>query len=646
MTRKKAIFSLIFLAILTHSWSNPLIGARVYCKYGSALTTSPNGTALIEDLPAGQYLVTACAQGYKSKSQIVDVTTGDPVEPTFALESQSGGIILWLTADPERIPPDGTSTSTITAHVTDLEGAPLQDKSVTITTDMSTFQETSTGTVTGNTDNQGALSATLISLTTPNTATLTATCEGTTAEAYVEFASETAPLIRITSPVNGCTASDYLTLSAEADDALGDNPGVESLSFLLDGQLLDSTTPYESTTRLYTCELTNGPHVLQATAVDGDLEVGFSQVIAFDVNNAVESFLPDKTWVDIETPGQDTVTYGGHRTDSTNGPWQVEIWEAGGTSPVKTISGTGTTVSATWDGRDSSGNPVYGAFGARVILFDSEGLNTTSTSALSPCPIICAEHPGQPIAVVVDAIWDEPDYMARVAIVKATLRNAGFKVIYLNKPNATWDKFCNAMALRPDILYVHAHGAYKTAHTGYPHVTRFQLKDAMVMSHRKLMPDGSYCPYYPAPGANYPPIPSLQAHYVTELGGSDLTELRIAYMDGCYMGHIGTSAELDTWFEPYGTNDMAAYLCIYENAWILGASYMGYYHESSFYSADPAYAELPPTLFGAMSGGLTLWQTLNYYLDYPPFNSSTGPWRVCDNLRVFGNPLSTILGPM
>ena len=349
--------------------SNPLIGARVYCKYGSAVTGS-GGIATIGGLPPGQYLLTACAQGYKSKSQIVDVTTGDPVEPTFALESQSGGIILWLTANPTRIVPNGTSTSTITAHVTDLEGAPLPDKSVTITTDMSTFQETGTNSVTGNTSDQGTLSCTLVSLTTPNTATITATCEGATARTYVEFASASSPALRIQSPGTGSTISGEFAITVAASDA----DGLYDLQVLVDGSSMGSLAETETTgifeMWINSIYLANGAHTIQAVGRDVTNVPGYSQEVVIVTDNTLSELQMAPPEQYLDNPGSEPFLLVGHYTGT--GTWHVEIRDASEVV-IAEAHGTGPTVAFQWDAR-ASAQGIY-----RLNMYETIGAGLLET---------------------------------------------------------------------------------------------------------------------------------------------------------------------------------------------------------------------------------------------------------------------------
>lgn len=164
--------------------TNPIIGARVYCKYGSAITTSPDGTALIENLLPGDYLVTAAAVGYQSESKLVTVTAGTQTPASFTL-SVHAGITVGITADPDLVPPDNVSTSTITVYVADMEGVPLSGKVATVTTDLGTF-ENSSSSIDVTTDDAGTGQCFLKSSTT-GTATVTATCEGADNQIQVTF---------------------------------------------------------------------------------------------------------------------------------------------------------------------------------------------------------------------------------------------------------------------------------------------------------------------------------------------------------------------------------------------------------------------------------------------------------------------------
>ena len=393
----------------TSTPANPLIGARIYCKYGSAVTNS-SGVAAIEDLPVGYYLVTACAQGYKSESQVIH--TDPPTTPTFTLESQGGGIILWLTANPTRIPPDGMSTSLITAHVTDLEGAPLQGKSVTITTDMSTFQETSTNTVTGDTSDQGILSATLISLTTPNTATLTATCGSLTAPAYVEFADADDPQVRIVEPSDGSDMTGVGTISVAATVEGPNGPvDLHDLMLYVDDVAFGAPKPAakDAGPNFDSRILSNGDHVLQASATSGSA-VGWSQRIHVNIYNALSELEINRMelFTDDAIPGVIELTGTANEADD----WTVDVLDHSD-SVIFSSSGTGPgPIDVAWDGK-IGGSYVPGIY--RMEFSAGSGGLLAAGGSGSSWPITISRH-GTVLITISTRFKDSSDPTLRDAL--------------------------------------------------------------------------------------------------------------------------------------------------------------------------------------------------------------------------------------
>ena len=633
--------------------------------------------------PVGTYLVTASASGYRSKSQAVVVPENDQAEVGFTLASRSG-IVVSASASPGRIPPDGETTSTISAWVRDLEGGLLANKEVTFATDAGVLSATS-----ATTNSSGVAQVTLTAGTDPDTATVTATCEGITARVYVEFGSATAPWIRINSPMGGATISGGVALEAEFGDDGGTDIGCSSLAYALDGQFLASTDPVLPNAQLVTCSLSNGTHTLEAAVMDGDREESYSQRVTFTVENPVENLHPNRTMVLPDTPGEDTVTFEGDRADGGSGPWQVEIWAPDGTEPVRTFSGSGPHISATWDGRDAGGVASTGAYGAKVLLTDTGQSCTSDHSVLVPIDHLWE----QPTALVVDALSESSAMDLAVSHrVKKTLERAGYNVMYLNPANATWNMFCSYMGAAPQVLYVHAHGQFVIlpGRKDGPFVTAFMLKDAMVYSNRPKKADRTYFPEYPPPGGYaWPNLnkhkfkANLKAHYITELADHDTSRLRLVFMNGCLMGRVGARKEED-WSDPEtpyggsvgnGNNDMAWFMNVLPNAHYRGAAYIGFY-EKAYTSTAPAYVYFPGALFSAMAGGRSLRSALDgdeiwgfsYYDEvlhrqvYPFLESPQGevsdktkpvyPWGVIreylpvwDNLRVFGDPFQTYLPP-
>ncbi|QQS59297.1 polysaccharide deacetylase family protein [Candidatus Peregrinibacteria bacterium] len=94
----------------------------------------------------------------------------------------------------------------------------------------------------------------------------------------------TPPTVSLTTPTNGATVSDSITVQANATD----NIGVTGVQFLLDGSPLQSeviSAPY--TLSLDTKTITNGAHTLSATARDATGNTATATEISVTVSNVV-----------------------------------------------------------------------------------------------------------------------------------------------------------------------------------------------------------------------------------------------------------------------------------------------------------------------------------------------------------------------
>lgn len=97
-----------------------------------------------------------------------------------------------------------------------------------------------------------------------------------------------APQVTLTAPVDGAEVSGEVTVSADASDAIG----IDRVEFLLDGALLgsDASAPYAIAWDATTA--TDGPHSLQARAVDLADNVGTSDAITVDVSGGIGGGTP------------------------------------------------------------------------------------------------------------------------------------------------------------------------------------------------------------------------------------------------------------------------------------------------------------------------------------------------------------------
>ncbi len=94
-----------------------------------------------------------------------------------------------------------------------------------------------------------------------------------------------------------------------------------------------------------------------------------------------------------------------------------------------------------------------------------------------------------------------------------------------------------------------------------PQVSQFKLKDSWVYAYRPQDNQGNWYPQYPEPGqpayatipVNPPNYwPGMVAHYVSELGLTYYSPLRLVWMDSCMNGRIGSLyGDLTDQFNPY-----------------------------------------------------------------------------------------------
>lgn len=124
------------------------------------------------------------------------------------------------------------------------------------------------------------------------------------------------PSVSIQSPANGATVSGTISVSALATDT----QGVSRVEFLLDGAVrsIDTTQPF--TWSWNTTTASNGPHTLQALAVDACDNSASSTPVAVQVSNAPTNAAP-LVHIDSPSSGQvvssSTLLVSGWATDET-----------------------------------------------------------------------------------------------------------------------------------------------------------------------------------------------------------------------------------------------------------------------------------------------------------------------------------------
>lgn len=659
---------------------------RVYCASASTTATFSGNTASYAlAVPYGDHAVTATMLGYKTTTQLATVNSGTPVDLDFSLPTIQRKIDV--VSSPWRVPPDGTSQMTITAIVRDEEGRRFSNESVTWNVDLGSVVSSDS-----TTDAVGEARLVLQAPTSPGTANVSVTVGGVTATNYAEFASPTAPAVRITSPALNDTVSGVVTISLRASDPGGAQPGIHQIAVTVDGQPLTVLGAGSPNAAWTTYTLPNGNHTIRAAASDGDLEYGYSPAVTVTTSNSIYNVSVDNGMFDANDPDPNKhhATITAQQDQATD--WRVEITKRGASTPTKVFTGTGTTISATWDGTDGQGNPVSpGRYKYTIQAGQGQGLSANYTFSLWDYLVFLRTNPDAPTALLVEGnyFWNNSQLFD---IVEDACEARGFQVITIPEKYATWDRFQFFMNVyEPTVLYMTTHGQYEIR-TGtdclpalLPQVSQFKLKDSWVYAYRPQDNQGNWYPQYPEPGqpayatipVNPPNYwPGMVAHYVSELGLTYYSPLRLVWMDSCMNGRIGSLyGDLTDQFNPYavdmyGANDLAWMFGIYDNAWSTGASYCGYF-EISF--ADDRYRDFLGRIFGSMKVGYSLDQAITrdawnerpkhtalypegIDMQYGPFNlppaQADNPcynWRYkmppYHNLRVHGNPSSTYLSP-
>ena len=180
----------------------------------------------------------------------------------------ASGTTTIITADPEEIAADGSSTSTIKVVLRDIDNNILDKGGPVVTL------ETTEGSLSDVTDNgDGEYTATLTSSSTPGIATITGKLDGTDIEddATVEFTpvitvTETNPIANIDSPEDG---DPFLT----TDSIQFNGSGVDAEDGFLTGASLVWTSNMDGeigTGESFTSSLTAGEHVITLTVTDRD----------------------------------------------------------------------------------------------------------------------------------------------------------------------------------------------------------------------------------------------------------------------------------------------------------------------------------------------------------------------------------------
>jgi hypothetical protein len=183
------------------------------------------------------------------------------------------------------------------------------------------------------------------------------------------------PTVSITSPSPGAALSGTVPLTAAAGDA---GSPVAQVDFLVDGNVVGTSTASPYNTSWSSGTVPNGPHVLTARATDEAGNVTTSTAVNVTVNNAPDTTPPTVTWTapanNADVGG--TVTLTANATDDTN--VTSVVFAANGTN-VATV--TSPPYQASWNTTTgyADGSPVT----LTATATDSVGLQTSAAETVT-----------------------------------------------------------------------------------------------------------------------------------------------------------------------------------------------------------------------------------------------------------------------
>ncbi|MCH9662149.1 MAG: Ig-like domain-containing protein [Gammaproteobacteria bacterium] len=272
-------------AVVTDANGNPVAGAEVSFAtttgaVNATATTAENGVAtatLTAPTTAGTATVTATADAASGSTDV-----------TFVAGSAANAAV---SADPPALPADGSSTSTITAVITDENGNPVSGETVTFATALGSIDP-----ATATTDENGVATTTLTAATTAGTATVNAIAGAASGATEVQFSAGAAGNVAVsadptTLPADGSSTS---AVTARVTDANGNPLAGEMVIFATNLGSIDSATATTDgdgvATATLTAATTAGTATVNATAggAGGSTDVEFSAGAAANIGVTAE----------------------------------------------------------------------------------------------------------------------------------------------------------------------------------------------------------------------------------------------------------------------------------------------------------------------------------------------------------------------
>ncbi len=325
-------------ATVADTLGNPVSGAVVGFTTddgtlsGNTAATNTNGEATI--------VLTSSADVTDVTSEVMATVSSFP-DVKDSLDMVFRGLNLSISADPNQIPADGISTSSITVDLLETtSGNPVSDKTIICTTDLGSIQSTAT------TDASGHATANLLSGIVAGTASVNITA-GVTGSTAVEFVSVAPNTITMTASTTSIIADNLATtiITATVSDTLGNPIAGTVVNFTTGAGTLSSTSVTTDADGFAAVTLTGTARTSDTTIVAAAAVSGYPAVnnnISIDFRGLTLQVNSDPT--QIPADGQSIAAITVNLTETTNGnPVVNRVLGATtnlGTIPAQGITGT------------------------------------------------------------------------------------------------------------------------------------------------------------------------------------------------------------------------------------------------------------------------------------------------------------------
>ena len=424
-------------ATLTDASNNPIANQAV--GFSTDKGTLSNNNATTNE--SGEAIVTLTS-GYEGMATVVASFCGETRNTTINFTTP----IIIVDAEPEVIVLDTTTTSTITAAVTDASGNPVKDKIIEFTTDDGVLNG-GTKTASATTDNNGIATVELSN---------TSVGEATVQASYCSVTGEVEVITKQYSD------SDYIIVSADPKEIIANGTSTSTITATIYDEDDNILTGYDKDITFTTTLGTFSNDSNTITLTSADYSGGIATVVLTSSTASGTAAITVSS--DVLTPGSTTVTFYSDEPDHielTANPVLVHGGESEVTAIIKKGSHTITTYVGTVDFSITAGGDYAYFLGSNPVnVINGKAYRTLKTidEALFPAilrvyafstftnsenEVVTIEgYIDVPIVKIVIQLMDPPDVSCDAGCTKVSFKievfGWGEDYLTVEKMKVTW----------------------------------------------------------------------------------------------------------------------------------------------------------------------------------------------------------------